>query len=399
MMKTFTTFTILDIHIAVSVAVILAVTTMTSSIPTLNAFSLSRHFYSHHGHIILTSPSSSISTTTTYTSRNSLLLASSDNIPVDTNGNINAIMAETGGEGNGKIKEALKKYRGPSISVEVSVKVTETNNHKDNAKENKENMYEALNSLSNMDMEILSQELRKAKASSIFTSDLNVVNELANEQKTAFGNFPGPCPIIYNGDVNFWMDAVEKGAAAVVIDSMTLVGSGDNDNNVYDSIVKNDDHNQVDIICRVENIDQVQNVLDKGIHYAFMIPSSHVDIQTLKDMLKVIPKESVIIYSLQAMQKNNSEITLGKEAMSLSSNSDTGNDTIYSKVSGLLLENACVGDEEDIKYTSFAVSSLTKKASSTFAMTGLTGSTNGHFGTMSDNASIDNTKWRRTMKD
>lgn len=357
--------------LAVLVVVLALAVTMTS-IPTLHAFSLSQHFQNfqsnHHGHVLKSSSPSS-----TTTSRSTQLLASSIPLPSDTNLNINKT---GGGEGNGKIKEVLKKYRGPSISVEVSL-------HQ-----------KTLPSLStsrtgsSMEMEILSQELRKAKASSIFTSDLNAIYELANEQRTAVGNFPGPCPIVYNGDVNCWMDAVKNGATAVVMDTMSLMGN--------DYINDNDDKNQhqVDIICRVENINQVHNVLEKGFHYAFIIPSSHVDIEALKEMLNVIPKESVIIYSLQSMQKNNSEITLGKEVMSLSINNENG-----SRVSGLLLEDACVGDEEDIKYTNFAVTGLTKKASSTFAMTGLTGSTNGHFGTMSDNASVENNKWRRTMKD
>ncbi len=321
----------------------------------------------HHGHEFISSSPSS----TTSTSRSTLLLASSIPIFSDTN-----ISKSRGGEGNGKIKEVLKKYRGPSISVEVSLHQKTLTSQPTSC------------TGSSMEMEILSQELRKAKASSIFTSDLHQISDLTNEQRTAVGNFPGPCPIVYNGDVNFWMDAVEKGATAVVMDTMTLMGN-DNLNDIDDK-----NQHEVDIICRVENINQVQNLLDKGFHYAFIIPSSRVDIEALKEMLNVIPKQSVIIYSLKSMQKNNLEITLGKDVMSLSINNENG-----SKVSGLLLEDACVGDEDDIKYTSFAVTGLTKKASSTFAMTGLTGSTNGHFGTMSDNASIENTKWRRTMKD
>jgi hypothetical protein len=74
------------------------------------------------------------------------------------------------------------------------------------------------------------------------------------------------------------------------------------------------------------------------------------------------------------MQKNSLEITRGKEVIGLVESTSTSNNKIH----GFIIENACIGDDKDLKYTNFVVVRLTKKASSMFAMTGLTGSTNGH---------------------
>ena len=54
----------------------------------------------------------------------------------------------------------------------------------------------------------------------------------------------------------------------------------------------------------------------------------------------------------------------------------------------LLLKNACVGDDEDVKYLQYAIKGISKKSSSSFSMTGLTGSTNGHFGVASHGGDV-----------
>ena len=51
-----------------------------------------------------------------------------------------------------------------------------------------------------------------------------------------------------------------------------------------------------------------------------------------------------------------------------------------------------MGDDEDIKYLQHAIEGINKKSSSSFSMTGLTGSTNGHFGVASHDGDV---KWRR----
>mmetsp|Transcript_30449 Transcript_30449/g.35472 ORF Transcript_30449/g.35472 Transcript_30449/m.35472 type:complete len:322 (-) Transcript_30449:82-1047(-) len=261
------------------------------------------------------------------------------------------------GEANGKIKEALKKMRG--ITVSISYK----NNNPENDKE-----------MSSMDMEILSQGIRRAKSVSIWTDDLDAMYEFAKEQESAKGSFPGPCPIIYNGDVSNIEMAIEKGASGVLVNSEYILNSSSSLG--------------IDVICNVKSIEDIRNVLEVGYNYAFYLPGSLSD-DDFANMLTVIPKESLVITSFEAMQKNSYEITRAKELVTLVS-AESG-----TKVHTVVIQDACVGDEEDLKYTSFVVDSMTKKASSSFSMTGLTGSTNGHFGTMSDNASIEKAKWKR----
>jgi hypothetical protein len=82
------------------------------------------------------------------------------------------------------------------------------------------------------------------------------------------------------------------------------------------------------------------------------------------------------------MQGGNAEVERAKELKGMG-------------VTSILLRKACVGDCEDIEYSIFAIEGLTKKRSSTFNMTGLTGSTNGHFGGV---ASTQATTWLRAKR-
>ncbi len=246
---------------------------------------------------------------------------------------------------------------------------------------------------------------------------------------------------------------IENGASGIVLDvsSIKSLFVNDSENN-------NLDNADIEIICDVQSVDDIKEALSIGYNYVFLIRAATIhddssekgngedgkynDIinnsnSKIEEMLSAVPSDSVVLCSLEAMQPNSYEITRGKEILNLSvsspatssasndSSSSAGSNTGSSfssssfsfssssslpppmlttppsaskKVHGLLIENACVGDEEDIKYTCFAVNSITKKSSSTFAMTGLTGSTNGHFGTMSDNASVENAKWQRVTR-
>jgi hypothetical protein len=86
--------------------------------------------------------------------------------------------------------------------------------------------------------------------------------------------------------------------------------------------------------------------------------------------------------SMEAMMPDNAEFASSRELVK----------TAGGVVTCILLRQACVGDVEDIEYANFAVAGLTKKRSSTFNMSGLTGSTNGHFGGV---ASSTSTTWLR----
>jgi hypothetical protein len=98
------------------------------------------------------------------------------------------------------------------------------------------------------------------------------------------------------------------------------------------------------------------------------------------DVFTVIPSGSVVVAAVHAMQSDSGEIARGKELKK-------------SGCTSILVKRACVGDGEDVEYAAFAVIGLTSKSSSEFKFTGLTGSTNGHFGGV---AAKGGTKWRRT---
>lgn len=204
---------------------------------------------------------------------------------------------------------------------------------------------------SSNDLFTLSMQLRKLKAAALATSNLRVAKEFVKEQASAQGNFPGPCPVIYTGeDVN---GAAQAGVSAVAISDSSAVDG-------------------VDVIQKVNSPEQVTAAFSN----AFLVDSSA---EKLDGILGSIPSGSVVLVSIKSMQSDSNEL---EEAKKLKSQGATA----------ILLEKACVGDGEDIEYSTFAVDGLTKKKSSTFNMSGLTGSTNGHFGGV---ASSTSTTWLR----
>ncbi|KAL9187397.1 hypothetical protein ACHAXT_001500 [Thalassiosira profunda] len=253
------------------------------------------------------------------------------------------------------VKLALKRPRGASVGVE----------------------HAPANELSDGDLSILSMQLRKSKAGAIWTADAEAAVKIAEEQESARGDFPGPVPVIYSGSdfESVLNGGGEAGAAAVVLE----YGQEGVDMQLLED---------VGIIWKVENVAQLQELADSekktgGVYLLSkeMLPES-VDEESneLKEVLSSLPKSVVTIAPLPSMLPENSEVALGKHyAASLG-------------ISSLLLEGACAGDEEDTKYTAFAIDGISKKASSSFSMTGLTGSTNGHFGVSSHSGEV---KWRR----
>lgn len=222
------------------------------------------------------------------------------------------------------------------------------------------------------DLSTLSMQLRKIAASAaLVTSDLHAAKVFVEEQATAQGNFPGPCPVIYNGEENNVKEAIaQAGVNAVVVDA----------NNNNDQSIDNDG---VDIIYKVsspEDVMQVVDDLNDESECAFMVDANNKEYS--EEILNAIPSGSVVICSLQSMQPDNDELDRGKELKALGA-------------TAVLLERACIGDGEDVEYSTFAISGLTKKKSSTFNMSGLTGSTNGHFGGVASSAT---TSWLRVKE-
>jgi hypothetical protein len=100
------------------------------------------------------------------------------------------------------------------------------------------------------------------------------------------------------------------------------------------------------------------------------------------EVLSAIPSGSVVIATLPSMQDDHMEVEHAKLLK-------------QHGVTAILLSESVVGDTEDLEYADFVISALTKKKSSTFNVSGLTGSANGHFGGVAKSVA---TKWLRTQR-
>lgn len=216
------------------------------------------------------------------------------------------------------------------------------------------------------DVSTLSMQLRKLKASALVTNNLDVAAVWVQEQASAQGNFPGPCPVLDSGqDIE---GAVKAGVTAVIVS-----GGSESLSDIRTT--------GVEVIGTIESPEFVEAAASTTTMNAFLVNG---DAENVIDILAAIPSSTnpVIIASLQAMQSDNAEISKAK----------------YLKERGvtcILFKNSCVGDGEDLQYAAFVIEGLTKKKSSTFNMSGLTGSTNGHFGGI---ATTTAKTWLRTMR-
>ena len=203
----------------------------------------------------------------------------------------------------------------------------------------------------------LSQELRKAKAAAIWCDDVDAVKCFAAEQATAKGDFPGPLPVVYTGADR--QNAMDAGAAAVVADA-------------------GEDVSVAPVIWRVTADNAADAASSAGSEDAFLFDAAET-----AEIIAALPAKAVAVASVTAMQEDEAEVEAGRACR------DAG-------AAGVLLQGACVGDDEDIKYARHAVGLLRSKRSSSFAMDGFTGSTNGHFGTSYGGA--DKPKaWKRQL--
>lgn len=278
--------------------------------------------------------------------------------------------------------------------------------------------------LSSADLSALSMQLRQTcKATSIWTHEIASISSLVKEQKIGGeGNFPGPCPIVYYNDnkqsgsdeTEREKQAIETGVSAVVIDANDfLSGDEDVDSNSIVGLIariiekcKEIDSHGVEIIWKVESKEQVDMIMKSGFDDAFLIPDfveykegevegndDNVEISennNLDDLISILSplkvngsdtekkKKIMIVSSVLAMQPKNKEVKIGKYLQNKIKKSFGRSSNIF--LSCVLVKDACIGDDEDITYSSFVVDQLRSKASSEFQMTGLTGSTNGHFG-------------------
>lgn len=262
---------------------------------------------------------------------------------------------------------ALKRPRGSSVGVELECAP---------AREAEANANAPRTTSDDRDLSVLSMQLRKAKCAAIWTSDAGAAAAIGREQEGARGDFPGPVPVVYTGPAE---DVLATGGDGAGVSAVVLECGQHVDAEALSDF---------GIIWKVDGLDQLRELSGtEGIGGVFllsrdMLPQSAEEeaAEELKEALTDLPKSAVTVAPLPTMLPENGEIALGKHYASLG-------------VSSLLLEGACVGDEEDAQYSQYAIEELNKKSSSSFSMTGLTGSTNGHFGVSSHGGEA---KWRRT---
>ena len=236
--------------------------------------------------------------------------------------------------------KTLKK-RGPGLTVSVE--------------------YEPANVQTKSDIALLSMQLRKSKVATIWTPSVDAVANFIDEQQTAKGDFPGPCPVIFNGASDDAEAAVAAGAAAVVLDAAQAESAPALD---------------AEVLWRVGSADELEKVkaaggkADEGAGgwadgVGFVIAGEADDAGSV---LKALPSGAVAVASFEAMQPEGAEIAAGRQLAS------------EYKCKALLMTGACVGDNEDLEYAQYAQYTLTSKASTEFKIDGMTGSVNGHFG-------------------
>ena len=195
--------------------------------------------------------------------------------------------------------------------------------------------------LSDLELALLSMQLRKTNAASLWTADVELLSRVAAEQKTAKGNFPGPMPLIFNGDSAHLEAAASAGAGAVVL------GAGEQDKAASASRLG------LDVIWAIDSADEAGPLVAAGIGKAFLLKSGGA-----LDLVEALPKEALKIASIASMQSDNAEISTGRELG-------------RAGCKAVLMEKAVVGDSEDVHYTSFCIDGITSKASSEFKITGV----------------------------
>ena len=224
-------------------------------------------------------------------------------------------------------------------------------------------------------LEVLSMKLRQqAKVSFILCNDISAIQQFSKEQESAKGNFPGPIPIVCDSGESSVEEFSEASASAMVVDA----GSDE-----ALSLAESASSAGLETIWKVSTAEEAKQVLESTneLADAFLLDVKEDCNDIIPQIMEVLPKSSMAIATIyDPMQEDGAEIETGKEFKSMG-------------CASIFVKKTIVGDKEDIEYSSFLVGGLTSKASSEFKFSGLTGSTNGHFGGIQANGSV---KWERT---
>ena len=206
-------------------------------------------------------------------------------------------------------------------------------------------------------------------AAAIFTPDLHALQILAKEQATAKGDFPGPCPVVYNGPAVHAEAAIAAGAAGCVLTPSDLPTGA--------AVAASD----AEVLWRVESTEDIEQIVayETAPEDSFLLCGTEV-----ASLVTSLPAGAAAVAAVTAMQADDGEIVLGREHIS-------------SGCKAVLVQGACVGDVEDLDYSRYAIKELTTKKSSAFAIDGHTGSTNGHFGGVRSKSRRPEDGWLRVQ--
>lgn len=171
---------------------------------------------------------------------------------------------------------------------------------------------------------------------------------LSKEQKTAKGNFPGPCPVVLyppSADAAQIEAAAASGADAVVLRPSQL--------ELADSVT----HKKMEVIWDVRSTEDIRAICDKGTAAAsFLLPGADA---IPGGLLAALPKDAVGICSVDC---EDNEVELGRSLAK-------------EGVKALVVRGSCMGDDDwDLPYARFVIRGLTSKANPEFQMTAIGGS-------------------------
>lgn len=142
----------------------------------------------------------------------------------------------------GKKRPAISKaFKKPTGALTVSLEYSRVDSSK----------------YSENDLTVLSMQLRKAKAAAVWTASLDDLAIIAEEQQSAKGNFPGPCPVIFYPYLGSPSEeqvriAAETGATAVTLRC-----------GATDAAIKADSCG-LEVIWDVRTVEEIKQAVDLG---------------------------------------------------------------------------------------------------------------------------------------
>ena len=239
----------------------------------------------------------------------------------------------------GKKRPAISKaFKKPTGALTVSLEYSRVDSSK----------------YSENDLTVLSMQLRKAKAAAVWTASLDDLAIIAEEQQSAKGNFPGPCPVIFYPYLGSPSEeqvriAAETGATAVTLRC-----------GATDAAIKADSCG-LEVIWDVRTVEEIKQAVDLGKGLNFLINGLDA-VEGGFALLDALPIGAVSVSSVDC---HNNEIVAGRELAQAGCRS-------------LLVRQACIGDHNwDLRYARFAIDSLTSKANPNFQINDISASSKG----------------------